>query len=290
MPNQQLLEYIRAQRALGATKGAIVAALASSGWRAEDVAAAWLVATEPELPAAPVQAIPPTIQPQPLQAAAIVSRVQVAQPNKSSPILRITVGILLALVIVGAWGAAIWYRQSMQQPASAPQTSPDSQASAQGPVQAAATTTPSAPAVEPLATYSFTPSASNIPGFSLGYPPSLGTPQTKESAVSFKVKFGTSTDTLTLSFSLFANPLSPSQSAPDYLQSIYPTANLTNLSTNGRTILKVLSHDFAKNQFVYYIFLKNASVMTVEATGSTNAFDTMEDGLIQSLQFADSAY
>jgi hypothetical protein len=128
------------------------------------------------------------------------------------------------------------------------------------------------------------------PGSRRPYPPSLGTPQTKESAVSVKVYFGTSTDTLTLDFSLFSDPRSPSQSAHDYLQSIYPTANLTDLSTNGRTILKVLSLGVSQNQFVYYIFLKNKSVMTVEAIGSTNAFDTVEDGLIRSLQFADSAY
>ena len=191
MPDQHLLEYVRAERVAGATKEAIAAALASGGWRPEDIAAAWAVATEPELPAAPVQAAPPTIQPQPLQPAA-TARVQAAQPKKSSPILRISVGILLALVIVSAWGAAFWYRQSMQQLASAPQVSPDTQSSAQVPVQVAATTTPSAPAVEPLATYSFTPSASNIPEFSLEYPPSLGTPQTKESAVSVKVYFGLS--------------------------------------------------------------------------------------------------
>src|SRR5260370_414752 len=106
MPNQKLLEYVRAERVAGATKEAIVAALVSSGWRPEDITAAWLVARGPALPAAPVQAVPPTIRPQLLQPAATVSRVQVAQPKKSSPILRITVGILLALIIMGAWGAA----------------------------------------------------------------------------------------------------------------------------------------------------------------------------------------
>jgi hypothetical protein len=55
MPNQQLLEYIRAQRGVGTSKDAIVAALAASGWKSEDIAAGWIVATEAELQA-PAQA------------------------------------------------------------------------------------------------------------------------------------------------------------------------------------------------------------------------------------------
>ncbi|TYL86300.1 hypothetical protein [Bradyrhizobium cytisi] len=103
--------------------------------------------------------------------------------------------------------------------------------------------------------------------------------------MSAKVSFGTSTDTLALGFSLFSNPLSLSQKADDYVQSVYPTEKLADLSTNGRTILKVPSPD-SQNQFVYYVFLKDTSVMTVEAIGSTDAFDSVEDRLIQSLRFA----
>ena len=372
MVTQQLIEYIRAQRATGATKEAITATLTSSGWMPQDIAAG-IAATEPATPtktpigfapatnvvqptqpvqpiqplkpvqpiqpvAQPMQPIQPTpaaqplqpIQPvqpivtaqpmmmqpaqpsqpmqpvqpiqaaQPMQVAQPMQPTQPAQPARSQPTpitqpqpteqkkarsmtLWVSVVLLLLLLVAGAWGAAYWYRAQAQQPASSQATT--QKALAKSPVSTNATSTQQATSVF---TYPYTPSASNIPGFSLQYLSIFGMPQTTESPTDLTVTFSNAISALSLDFSLSANPLSALQSPQAYVQAMYPTASSTDLTTNDHTIVKVVASTTPQIQSVFYIFLKNQQVLSVKTVGTVDSAD--QNALIQSIQFTDSTY
>jgi hypothetical protein len=85
MINQQLLEYVRSQKAAGLSKEAITQALAAGGWTAQDVNEAFMaiegVRTPPSPPAAPSASMP--AQTLPVQPAG--PRVIVPPPSAQLP-------------------------------------------------------------------------------------------------------------------------------------------------------------------------------------------------------------
>ncbi len=93
MVTQQLIDFIRTQRAAGISKEAITASLASSGWLPQDIAAG-LTATDPVAPAktpvgfAPAAGVVQPTQPmQPAQTAQPLQPIQPMQPmQKAQPV------------------------------------------------------------------------------------------------------------------------------------------------------------------------------------------------------------
>jgi hypothetical protein len=128
MINQQLLDYVRAQRSAGLSKEAILQALAAGGWTQNDVTEAFMaldgVKTPPSPPpppppqtAAPLQprviippsgAAAPAEQPRPSLAPAEFSTAPVRRRSSFSFYLL----LLVLLVFIGA-GAAVYLKPSL---------------------------------------------------------------------------------------------------------------------------------------------------------------------------------
>ncbi len=110
--NEQLISYIRAQSAAGVPTEAIKQALQTSGWRAEDVAAAFasLMAPLPQQPVvpppAPAAPVIPVIPASPVSPTAPVSApVQQAAtmgPRPRNRALIVTASIIIVLVVIAA--------------------------------------------------------------------------------------------------------------------------------------------------------------------------------------------
>ncbi len=301
MPNPQLLQYIKAQQSAGYTKDAIVAALVGAGWQGADVARAYASL----VPAAPVAAmqqpvaspVRPTqpVMAQPYQPYQPLHTAQTAEPISSIPpqsqALWPWVAALVCIVAIAAAGGGYWYWQSfLVAPEPAP-TEPITQAAPVVPVPVMpAPAAPTTASTTSGPSYSFAPTTSSVPAFSLSYVAALGAPLAKETADNLMLTFGTTTPAkLSLDISLFANPLEGSQTPAQYTQSTFPDAALGTLNASSRTLMRVTGTPLPAGRTLYYLFLKNDMVMTISTTGSGQA-QSDTDLLLQSLHFSDPKY
>lgn len=115
MANQQLFEYIKAQRIAGVTKPDLEKALATAGWSAQDIAGGFAAAdgVVPPAPAAPVRPLQP-VQPismAPMSATTMQMNVQGA-PRRRSWLLWSILAVLV--VLAAAAGAAYMFVPSVR--------------------------------------------------------------------------------------------------------------------------------------------------------------------------------
>lgn len=268
MINDSLLNYIRQGRTAGMTREAITTSLTSNGWGLADVNEGFAKVDGVAAPVSQPLAQPST----PLVAKPSPS----IQPAKKRWIWISAASAVVVLLLAGS--AVAWYQYTLSlvsnsAPTAAQNTTPS--------LVVATSTTPA------QNTFTFTPKSSEVPAFTLQYPATLSSSTAEETVYGARVLLGSSTtDTMTLNFSYFPNPLQPSQTAAEYLKTTFPLGTTTVTTVAGREIASVMDPHFSAGQSLYYIFLKNKSVITIEITGG----DAGRDAIVQSIQFENPLY
>jgi hypothetical protein len=273
MRTPEELKYIKEQRAAGVSKEAIETALKGIGWQPTDIADGFAAADAENSPKPQSKPIQPTVAP---------TAVASMPPTEKKPFPTLLVAIVAAVILLAAAGVAAWYYYT--QMSTVPAENPSEQTTTTEPQ------TEDAPQSS-AGTYMFTSKSSTMPSFKLQYPPSLTVPDVAETSNSLSISFDaaststTATQAVKMDFSSFDNPLEGTQTPEEYLKSIFTGAHITTLSSPNQKILKVESSLLPKGQFLYYVFLKNTSVVTIGVTGDPQ-YATVRDSLVQSIEFS----